>query len=99
MRPRTRELPSDRPTDALEQLRGELERVLQDTLRHNPFPRIGPSDEIDFYTEVERYEKALILAALSITKCRQNRAAELLHLSPSTLSTKIKALGIDTNEI
>jgi hypothetical protein len=56
---RTRELPSDRPTDALEQLRGELERVLQDTLRLNPYPRIGPSDEIDFYTEVERYEKAL----------------------------------------
>ncbi|MFL6228056.1 MAG: helix-turn-helix domain-containing protein [Pyrinomonadaceae bacterium] len=50
---------------------------------------------IDFYDEVRRFETALILEALRLTRGRQKRASELLGLNPTTLNCMIKRLGID----
>ena len=69
--------------------------MLRDTSALHPRPLVDPYGGIDFYAEVELYERALIVTAMSIANGRQRRAAELLHLKPSTLCTKMKALGID----
>jgi transcriptional regulator with GAF, ATPase, and Fis domain len=47
-------------------------------------------DGICFYEEVERFEIALIKAALQRTNGHQVRAARLLNLNPTTLNAKIR---------
>jgi len=47
-------------------------------------------DGIRFYEEVERFEIALIKAALKRTNGHQVRAARLLNLNPTTLNAKIR---------
>ena len=84
--------------DDLADLRAELRRVLEATVELAERAEIHPDRGIDMREAVARYERGLIRAALHMTRGQQNRAAELLHMKPSTLCTKIKALGIDPGE-
>jgi len=51
-----------------------------------------------FYEEVRRFEVALILEALRITRGCQSRAAALLGLNKTTLNSMIKRYGIHVGE-
>ena len=53
------------------------------------------SSGIDFYSEVERFETALIKLALEQSQGNQARAARLLGLRATTLNSKIKLYGIE----
>lgn len=59
--------------------------------------QIDPDRGIDYYEKVEQFEVRLIESALELAGGRQNRAAELLHLPASTLSTKMKQFNIRRN--
>src|SRR6185436_4880340 len=50
---------------------------------------------IDFYSEVQRFETALIKLALEQTDGNQAKAARLLGLRATTLNSKIKLFGIE----
>ena len=50
---------------------------------------------IDFYSEVQRFETALIKLALEQTGGNQARAARQLGLRATTLNSKIKLYGIE----
>ena len=56
--------------------------------------RIDAEHGVDFYQAVARYEAQLIESALAAAGGRQNRAARLLNMRNSTLSTKIKQLRL-----
>jgi len=49
---------------------------------------------IDFYEEVTRFERAIIIRALRHTGGSQSKAAFLLKMSRTTLNTKMKNLNI-----
>ena len=49
---------------------------------------------IDFYEEVTRFERSLIVRALRHTRGSQKKAAFLLKMSHTTLNTKMKTLNI-----
>ena len=83
----------------LEELRGELRRLLNETSNLTQKVEIQPDRGIDIREEVAKYERNLITAALRMAKGKQKEAARILHLSPSTLNVKIKALGIDPNNL
>lgn len=51
-------------------------------------------ESIRFYQEVERFEIALIKAALKKSRGHQLQAARLLNLNPSTLNAKIKQYNL-----
>jgi DNA-binding NtrC family response regulator len=51
-------------------------------------------DDFDFYREVARYEKRLILQALTISGGSQIKASRLLKLKPTTLNSKMKVLKL-----
>jgi DNA-binding NtrC family response regulator len=53
-----------------------------------------PIDCIDFYEEVERFEVALIKAALQRTAGHQSHAARFLNINATTLNAKIKQYKI-----
>ena len=97
IRPRTNPRPDD-PLSLLEDLRSELRQVLLETATVSPRVRIDPYSVTAFYGEVAEFERSLIIAALAIANGQQKKAAKLLHLSPSTLCTKIKALEIDLDQ-
>ena len=65
---------------------------------HSTFPVDLDADGVDFHTAVADHERELIVAALRMAGGQQKEAARLLHLLPSTLHCKIKALGIDLGE-
>lgn len=48
-----------------------------------------------FYNKIQEYEKKLIHEALAQTKGNQARAAKILGLTPTTLSSLVQRLGID----
>ena len=54
-----------------------------------------PAAGLDFENEVRRVEVDLIRAALRQSHGYQNKAAQLLHLKPTTLFMKIRRYGID----
>ena len=83
----------------LEELRGELRRLLNETSNLTHKVEIQPDRGIDIREEVAKYERNLITAALRMANGKQKEAARILHLSPSTLNVKIKALGIDPNNL
>jgi DNA-binding NtrC family response regulator len=58
---------------------------------------IGQSKQLNLQSEVHRFEADLIRMALIETGGRQRRAAKLLGLKATTLSTKIKRHGISVN--
>ena len=49
---------------------------------------------IDFYEEVTRFERSIIIRALRHTRGSQKKAAFLLKMSHTTLNTKMKTLNI-----
>jgi transcriptional regulator with GAF, ATPase, and Fis domain len=49
-----------------------------------------------FYNKIKEYEKTLICEALAQTNGNQAQAAKILGLTPTTLSSLIQRLGIDT---
>ena len=53
------------------------------------------ASELDFYSEVRRFEIFLIRNALRLTKGSQVKAARLLKMHETTLNTKLKNLNID----
>jgi two-component system response regulator PilR (NtrC family) len=74
--------------------------LLPDYLRY-PVPTdqpamVVPADGISLKDAVSRYERAMILQSLELANGVQKRAAELLHLKPSTLNEMMKRLGIGT---
>ena len=83
----------------LTELRDELRRLLEETAALTQQVDIRPDRGIDIREEVANYERNLITAALRIANGKQKEAARLLHLSPSTLNVKIKALGIDPKNL
>ena len=51
--------------------------------------------EVDFYSEVRRFEIFLIRNALRLTKGSQVKAARLLKMPETTLNSKLKSFNID----
>jgi Bacterial regulatory protein, Fis family len=59
-------------------------------LGHSVMRKIG-----DFYRAVKDYEKQLISQALMQSHGNQAKAARILGLTPTTLSSQLRRLGID----
>lgn len=57
-------------------------------------PSMDLSKGVDFYSEVRRFETALIKLALEESAGNQAKAARLLGLRATTLNSKIKLFGI-----
>ena len=72
-----------------------LERDRAFTEESNRLQALNVAEGIDFYKEVERFESGLIRLALDQTRGHQARAANLLHIKPTTLNSKIKLYGIE----
>ena len=85
--------------ELLEELRGELKQLLDETADLTPEVQIDPDKGIDLRNAVNNYQRDLIVAALRLAKGQQKRAAQLLNLSPSALNVKLKALNIDPNDL
>ena len=76
----------------------ETESLARDrafTEESNRLQALNVAEGIDFYKEVERFESGLIRLALDQTHGHQARAANLLHIKPTTLNSKIKLYGIE----
>lgn len=72
-----------------------LARDKEFTEESNRARSINFSEGVDFYDEVKRFETGLIRLALDQTHGHQARAAQLLHIKPTTLNSKIKHYGIE----
>lgn len=72
--------------------------LLPSPLREKPLPDLGKSDKIletiSLNEALDRYESELIVETLKKARGVQKRAAQILGIKPSTLSEKIKRLGI-----
>jgi DNA-binding protein Fis len=86
----------------LRELAGSLLRETETLARDRAFTEetnrlqsLNLSEGIDFYDEVQRFETGLIRLALDQTRGHQARAADLLHIKPTTLNSKIKLYGIE----
>ncbi len=75
-------------------IRSTIRSLLNEPDLRTDTTEIDPSDGLNFYERVARYEAHLIESALERTGGRQNQAARLLGLRNSTLSWKIKRLAI-----
>ena len=53
----------------------------------------------DLYTMLDEYERRLILLALEASGWHQRRAASTLGILPTTLSEKMKRLGLRAREV
>jgi len=76
----------------------ETETLARDkafTEESNRLQALNVSEGIDFYDEVRRFETGLIRLALDQTGGHQARAAQLLHIKPTTLNSKIKLYSIE----
>jgi DNA-binding protein Fis len=76
----------------------ETEALARDkafTAQTNRLQALNLTEGIDFYDEVQRFESGLIRLALDHTGGHQARAADLLHIKPTTLNSKIKLYGIE----
>jgi transcriptional regulator of acetoin/glycerol metabolism len=60
-----------------------------------PTPLPTGASELDFYSEVRRFEIFLIRNALRVTRGSQVKAARLLKMRETTLNTKLKNFNID----
>ena len=75
-----------------------LSQAVEALSRLNLFGELSLPDVgggISFYDQVSRFECALILEALRITRGRQREASALLGLKPTTLNSMLKRHGID----
>ena len=84
-------------TDSIIKLRRLISDLINevDSLDQNSLPIheaffSEDSRDVDFYAEVQRFEIALIKAALRKSHGHQLQAARLLHLNSTTLNSKIK---------
>jgi DNA-binding NtrC family response regulator len=62
-----------------------------------PYPEMPnrfAEDSLSLKERVGDFEKSIILAALEKTGCNQKKAARLLSVNATTLSEKLKRLGI-----
>jgi len=87
-----------RLADLARTLLREAETLASDkafTEESNKLRTMNVSEGIDFYDEVVRFEKNLIMLALERTGRNQAAAARLLHIKPTTLNFKIKLYGIE----
>jgi DNA-binding NtrC family response regulator len=66
-----------------------------ETLKAELNVNLDSNKQIDFYTEVERYEIELIRSALNHCGGNQSQAAKLLHLKSTTLNAKMKHYGLN----
>lgn len=57
-----------------------------------------PASGVDLAAEVERYEVSLIRAALRQSRGRQNTAARLLQIKPTTLFMKLRRYSIEVED-
>ncbi len=76
---------------SLQQLTLELQRQLES---FNQSPTSTGNGSLDFYTEVQRFEIALIKQALRVASGNQRKAAELLNLNSTTLNAMVKRYRI-----
>ena len=53
---------------------------------------------VDYYRKVESFEREIISQALQETRGNQARAARLLGLAPTTLSSQLRRLGIQVRD-
>ena len=83
------------PAEQLEHLQGELRGLLHEAVGLTAPVALDDGNGVDFYDAVAEHERTLIKAALRMSGGSQKEAARLLHIGPSTLHSKIKALGID----
>ena len=81
-------------TEKADSLRAAIESLLKEVNEGISPVRIDAAHGVDFYQAVARFEAQLIESALAATGGRQNRAARLLNMRNSTLSTKIKQLRL-----
>jgi transcriptional regulator with GAF, ATPase, and Fis domain len=58
------------------------------------FENLSLKSQVDFFEEVRRFEKKLIIRALELSGGNQARAARLLGLGTTTLNYKVKAYQI-----
>jgi DNA-binding NtrC family response regulator len=56
---------------------------------------MGTNDNMNYFERIREYESRLVCEALTRTQGHQRRAAQLLGLSPTTLSSLLQRLGID----
>ena len=78
----------------LDDLRTSIAVLLDEMDVRSRQPQVDSENGIDFYEAVARFETQLIESALAVTGGRQNRAAGLLRMRKSTLSTKMKQLNL-----
>ena len=85
--------------DDLRQRAEDVTRTLEGVgLFGLPTPLPTVASELDFYSEVRRFEIFLIRHALRHTKGSQVKAARLLKMNETTLNSKLKNLNIDHRE-
>ena len=89
----------DTTGDVLNDLRAELRQLLTEADRAASVVTIDPENGIDMREEVAKYQRDLIVKALSLARGKQKEAARLLHLSPSSLHVKMRSLGIDPKDL
>ena len=94
--------PIDEGYTTLKELSSALTKALDavsifEILKARQIP--NPTQGIDFYAEVERFEITLIQFALVQARGSQKRAARLLGLKPTTLNNKIKGYNLDWKTI
>lgn len=78
----------------IQALGATIRALLHEAALHTESVNIDPEKGIDFYENVARFEVQLIESALEMSGWRQNRAAKLLNMRPTTLNWKIKKLDI-----
>jgi DNA-binding NtrC family response regulator len=72
----------------------DVDQLPEAVRRSVPRPAALPPDGLSFKDAVASYERALLSAALDRSAGVQKRAAELLHLKPTTLNEMLKRHGM-----
>ena len=78
-------------------VRGELRELLDETTGMFIPEELDFEPGIDFYDAVADYERGLIAAAMEMAEGHLCEAARLLHMHPSTLSMRMKALQMNVH--
>ena len=80
--------------DRLFSIRQSLHGLLEEVETRLRPVQIDAENGIDFYEIVARFERQLIVSALEVTRGNQRRAASLLRIGTTTLSSKMKQLNL-----
>ena len=81
--------------EELLRVRTELRELLDETTGVFIPEPLDVEPGIDFYEAVADYERRMIATAMEMAEGHLSEAARLLHLAPSTLSMRMKALGMN----